>query len=455
MSKHASTILLLLLGQGLLFATWGQCQTTRYVANGGSDFENLCSSIASPCQTIGRAVDVAVSGDPIQVAAGVYTESLDINKSVAILGEDREATIIQAHALAGMAERNVISLSGGAAVEVEIADVTIRHGRAAGVVDTANLPSIAGGGIFNDGVTLFMERTLLTANWAILGGGMTQRQGSSELIDITFSGNSAWGGGGMVNHDHSSSTLLNVGFYGNTAVTNAGGMGNDGNSWAALVNVEFSGNMANVHGGGMLNLGESTAILINVLLGGNYAGQHGGGIYNGMDTTAAVVNGTFNANVASLGGAIMNEGSTLTRLYNTIIWNNRATHQNASSVSPSIENLSSTTEIFFSLIEHSGGSAGWNPLIGEDHGDNLDTDPMFVDELDPLDDQLSIGGNLRLMAGSPAIDAGANELFEPGALPVVVTTDLDGQARIIGAAVDMGAYEYQPDPNIFSDRFKQ
>ncbi|MBK8434035.1 MAG: hypothetical protein IPL28_23305 [Chloroflexi bacterium] len=40
-------------------------------------------------------------------------------------------------------------------------------------------------------------------------------------------------------------------------------------------------------------------------------------------------------------------------------------------------------------------------------------------------------GNVRLLTGSPAIDAGDNAV-------VAVITDLDGNPRVIGAAVDLG-----------------
>jgi hypothetical protein len=46
------------------------------------------------------------------------------------------------------------------------------------------------------------------------------------------------------------------------------------------------------------------------------------------------------------------------------------------------------------------------------------------------------GANFHLLATSPAIDAGAND-----AVPGDVTLDLDGAARIQGAAVDLGAFE--------------
>jgi hypothetical protein len=58
---------------------------------------------------------------------------------------------------------------------------------------------------------------------------------------------------------------------------------------------------------------------------------------------------------------------------------------------------------------------------------NIAVDPLFVDYT---------GGNLRLQANSPCINAG-NRAYG------TTTTDLDGNPRIIGGTVDMGAYECQ------------
>jgi hypothetical protein len=66
---------------------------------------------------------------------------------------------------------------------------------------------------------------------------------------------------------------------------------------------------------------------------------------------------------------------------------------------------------------------------GWDGEGNIDADPLFVD---------AAIGDLRLQAGSPAIDAGDQAL-----LPAGITTDLDGNPRVVGANVDMGAYEFQ------------
>ena len=64
-------------------------------------------------------------------------------------------------------------------------------------------------------------------------------------------------------------------------------------------------------------------------------------------------------------------------------------------------------------------------------GGNITNAPLFVDQA---------GGNLRLQTNSPCINAGNNSY-------VIGTTDLDGNLRIRGGIVDIGAYEYQfPDP---------
>ena len=88
-----------------------------------------------------------------------------------------------------------------------------------------------------------------------------------------------------------------------------------------------------------------------------------------------------------------------------------------------------------SIVEGSGGSGAWNPAYGVDAGGNLAIDPLFVSP--PFTD-------LRLQSTSPAVDAGVTV---PG-LPVL---DLDVQARVIGAEVDMGPYEYNPFTGIVDD----
>lgn len=70
---------------------------------------------------------------------------------------------------------------------------------------------------------------------------------------------------------------------------------------------------------------------------------------------------------------------------------------------------------------------------------NITSQPLFVDYVD---------GNLRLQANSPCINAGDNAY-------VVGSTDLDGNQRIVGGTVDMGAYEYQTPSSSLSYAWAQ
>jgi hypothetical protein len=65
-----------------------------------------------------------------------------------------------------------------------------------------------------------------------------------------------------------------------------------------------------------------------------------------------------------------------------------------------------------------------------DGGGNQQTDPMFTD---------AANGDLRPLAGSPLIDAGVTADGDLGA------ADLEGVTRSLGAASDIGAYEFVPE----------
>ena len=88
-------------------------------------------------------------------------------------------------------------------------------------------------------------------------------------------------------------------------------------------------------------------------------------------------------------------------------------------------------------ISHSIVKGGVNSIPGAiDGGNNLDSDPLFVTPVPAT--ALPTGGDLHLQAGSPAINAG-----DPNAIRSTgVTTDLDGNPRIVNGKVDIGAYQH-------------
>ncbi|SVC55869.1 uncharacterized protein METZ01_LOCUS308723, partial [marine metagenome] len=64
-----------------------------YVATTGSDATGDGSE-GNPFATIQTAINVSNDGDSVLVAAGTYVENINIDKNIAVLGEDRETTII-------------------------------------------------------------------------------------------------------------------------------------------------------------------------------------------------------------------------------------------------------------------------------------------------------------------------------------------------------------------------
>jgi hypothetical protein len=124
-------------------------------------------------------------------------------------------------------------------------------------------------------------------------------------------------------------------------------------------------------------------------------------------TNCTIVNNAGGPGVLIGGGG--NPTGTIT---NCIVWGNTGSEW-------------SSGQLYFwemtPAITHSAIEDGW-PGEG-----NIDSDPLFVDAEDD---------DLRLLGGSPCLDAGDNS-----ALPDWMTTDVAGQPRIANEIVDIGAYE--------------
>jgi hypothetical protein len=291
--------------------------------------------------TIGAAI--ADSGcTTINVAAGVYTENLTIDRDLTLQGAGAGTTIIDGNG--EVTQRRVISIE--LALNVSIADVTIQHGYAVS-------PYHGGGGIRNRGV-LTLTGVILTHNVVIgtessdIGGAVSPGGvGTGRLVmeNCIVSHNTAERGGGIF--FNSTLWMTNTLVYSNTATA----------------------------GGGILSYGAMT--LTNVTISDNYASLNGGGIRN--NGKATVINSTIVANKER--GISNFDAITLT---NTILADNSPANCSGAIASAGY-NLDSGTTCGLSAI---GDITNTNPLLG------------------PLQDNGGSSWTHALLSGSPVIDEG-------------------------------------------------
>lgn len=239
----------------------------------------------------------------------------------------------------------------------------------------------------------------------------------NEIIDINGNNIAANHGGGLY-YAVSKMVLSNIDIIGNKA-KNGGGIYAQNYSYPRLVNVNISGNEAINQGGGVFS--EQAGLqFVNSLISGNVA-ETGGGMA-GIEGYHTYLNSTIASNKATLsGGGIYFDANSYYGLYNTILWDN------SSGIEGGIL-LGATNNII------QGGLAGVN---------NIDIDPLFLKapsyEIAPF-----VKGDYRLQTGSPAIDAGDNDLYiSYGLEPEGI--DLAGNPRVLNYSnngiIDLGAYE--------------
>jgi hypothetical protein len=259
------------------------------------------------------------------------------------------------------------------------------------------------------------------------GAGMYNNNSSPIVANCTFRGNSADMAGSAMYNSYGSPTITNCTFTGNGA--HQGSIYNYFSS-PTMTNCRFIGNSNVWYGGGICNFYGNNPILTNCTFSGNH-GMWGGGIYN-YSTKATVTNCTFINNSAEYGGGMYNSVDSNTTVTNCILWSNTAPNG-----AQTYDSGTSSTTISYCDIQDGGG------------GTNISSDPIFVDANGPDNIPGTEDDNMRLLPGSPCIDAGDNN-----PVPLGVTSDPDGNPRFFDdpvtadtgngtpPIVDIGAYEY-------------
>lgn len=213
-----------------------------------------------------------------------------------------------------------------------------------------------------------------------------------------------------------------------------GGLYNDAGA-PVILNCRFMGNAAAQSGGGMSNISATPAIA-NCLFSGNVSGV-GGALYSEGDSALyEMINCTFTGNSAAAdGGAIYSHGGARPNFINCILWNNMA-NGSSSSLQASVANSGAAPTFSHCVVANTRGSSNWDIDTGIDAGGNIDTDPLFVEAVDPATAPTS-DGDLSLPSHSPAIDVGQSiDNF----IAIDMHTDLASKPRI-EKTIDLGAYE--------------
>ena len=310
-------------------------------------------------------------------------------------------------------------------------------------------PKASGGGWYNDGSASGNLSNPNIANCrflnnqaenggAMFNNGISSGQSNPMLVNCQFLNNQAENGGAMLNNGffgESSPVLTNCTFANNVSNFDGGAMfsnGFTGESSPVLTNCTFSNNTSGENGGAIYILGDNgttNSTFTNCQFFDNSATNHGGvlGYEDSSNGKPQFVNCTFFNNAAGAGGVlgieVWDSGQIPPEFKNCIAWGNSSTFGQTSGGDGELD-------IQYSLIQEgtcpAGATCDGNTIFNQD--------PLFAD---------TANANLRLLFGSPAIDAGT----ATGA----PATDFEGELRPNGAGVDMGYDEIHCTDTLYVD----
>ncbi|MHC4663541.1 MAG: right-handed parallel beta-helix repeat-containing protein [Planctomycetota bacterium] len=444
---------------------------TIYVNDAGGDNANDGLTPGAAVKTIQYGIDLCgASGYSVQVADGTYSGAGNI-------GLDFSGKDIYLKSTGG---------SGACIIDCGYADRGIYlHSFESGlsIIDGFTIRNAYGGGVFCQADTVFIDCILDNNTTIGYGGGIYIESGCSpKMINCAITNNSAEHDGGGVNVQQNSHLYLNdcsilsnhatdgsggavfacgtgivltaidTEFRHNTGYADAGGiwliegvmslnrciidnnsalrkggLGNTDGAICSVKNCHIIRNRASTgYGGGFVCASGGYAKIVNSVIAENYAADRGGGLYIFNNTKLDVINCVVTQNTANEGGGLY--GGSYASFYNSIIWNNDA--------------VSAGKQLTAWTV--SQNIVGRYCCIADNALDPMNLlypEGIILSSCINLDPQFSLPGNMdfRLILTSPCINAGLDAFVAGNE-----QTDLDGNPRIAGDAVDIGAYEYQP-----------
>jgi uncharacterized repeat protein (TIGR01451 family) len=356
---------------------------------------------------------------------------------------------------------------GGAGIFMINASPQLRNLRFA-----SNRTTSSGGAMVNLGGAPTVSDSSFTTNMAVrLGGALFVRDGLVRFTNCDFNNNGAGDNGGAIHLEAGELRFTDSAIHSNNATVSGGGIASLGGTLVlkrtdvylnnaptggglslpggiiTIANSRIYANTAAADGGAfMIGANATTALvsIVNSLVYDNVAmGGVGGAVHVVGDGRPTIINSTLHANTALTGAGGIEAASGITRVVNTILWQNEtnAVINEAAQARATGGSLS----IGHSCIEGLGMPASGN--IGDD--------PLFTDapakdfSLGGASPAIDIGDNTALPADTADVD-NDNDTAEP--LPIDFGGDfrraqvfLDRSGVGVLPFVDMGAFEFSID----------
>jgi hypothetical protein len=415
------------------FLTFCASAATRYVDLNNPTPATPYASWPTAAQNIQDAIDAASPGDIVLVASGVYqtggrvvygslTNRIVVDKAVTVMSiSGPMTTVIQGNSAVDDSAVRCVYLTNNAS----LAGFMLVNGatRAGGDITLEG----SGGGVWCESTNASVSNCVLVGNISFGNGGGAY---GGTIIGCTLSNNStALGYGGAAAY----CTLNNCMISSNRV---GGSYEGGGVAYSTLNNCTIRANVAGPGGGGAMTCTLNACILAgntgawgggaiictlnNCIVTGNsaistsgsqYAAALGGGTWSGVANNCTIVSNTIIRPVGTHTEAL-GRGAYATALNNCIVYYNNgpsAAHNSDSGTA----NTCCTT-----------------PLPATGSG-NFTAPPLFV------------AGTSRLQSSSPCINSGNNNFAPAGG-------DFDGNPRIAGATVDVGAFEFQSPGSVIS-----
>jgi hypothetical protein len=462
----------------LLF-TFNTQATTHYVDANGINPISPFTDWSTAATNIQDAIDASTDGDLIVVADGVYatggrvvygalTNRVVINKAVTVQSVNGPGlttiqgyqipagstaysnnvrcvymtndavlsgfTIVNGATLATSASTDRTNVISGGGVYCESASSVLTNCVLSENLCYGQNSSAGGGAVFQGSLNnCIISNNMISTNvlsYGAKGGGALR----SILNDSLIADNSAsFGGGAAYSILNRCSVVGNIApFYGSTSW--------GGGTYMCTANdCLIVGNISTTAGGGdCLGILNRCILSNNICMlplpngngsgGGSYQQSPNGSYFPALNNCLIVSNFCYGS-----GGGVYFSGTTVPATNCTII-GNTATNQGGGAYSGALKNSIVYGNYCTSI------SYGFSSNIFQAKLTNCwSTDPNFANPAN---------GDFHLSSNSPCINSG-NDAY------VSVTNDLDGNPRIVGGTVDIGAYEYQTPSSILSYAWAQ